>query len=84
VVINKLTKKRGDVLYVMLAPVTSTPTLLSPGESIHRAAVSHGGLLASLFYRWHRSMERWGGGTEMDPIFSCLTAGLSFSHCSLV
>ena len=46
-------------MYVLLTPVTSTETPLSPGELIHRTAVRRGGLLASLFYRWHESMERW-------------------------
>lgn len=45
-------------MYVLLTPVTSTETPLSPGELIHRTAVRRGGLLASLFYRWHESMER--------------------------
>lgn len=46
-------------MYVLLAPVTGTETLLSPSELIHRTAVRREGLLASLFYRWRWSMKKW-------------------------
>lgn len=91
-VINKLTKKSGDVVYVQLAPVTTSKTLLSPGELIHRTAVICGGIISISVLQMapkHREVDEMlgfdsGRATEMDPIFSCLTAGPLFSHHSLL
>lgn len=46
-------------MHVLWVPISRTKTPWSPGKLIHRTAVRCGGLLASLFYRWHQSMESW-------------------------